>query len=482
MTPFRFLPICCLIISIGCSSTTGGDVEFPVTTPTVSDELSTSSRERPRYSPGELVDYIARSGDTLPALAVRFNSTVEEIKQANPVIPEDASTLPAGMPMEIPIYFRSFWGSQFLILPDSLYVNGPPVIGFDVAAFVESQPGWLKDFHTYAQGASRTGSEVVQLVATNYSISPKVLLAVMEYRAGALSQPIAPISPYPLGIENYNYPGLYMQLVWVANILNHGYYGWRSGLLFEFEMEDGRLERPDPWQTAASVAFQYFASQLYDQEGYDFAIGTEGIARVYIKLFGDPWIVEDANIPVSLQQPELTLPFGGEDVWAYTGGPHTGWGSLYPWAAVDFAPGTDLGGCTSTTVPTTAMSSGVVARSETGIVILDLDGDGDERTGWNLLYLHVATTGRAQVGETLETGDIVGYPSCEGGTATGTHVHVARKYNGEWIPADSVIPFTLDGWIAHNGASPYEGTLTRNGVVVIACTCSDASSQLFAGK
>ena len=195
------------------------------------DDLTLIQVERPVYEPGELVEYIARSGDTLPALAARFNSTEEEIRIANPTIPEDVTTLPPGMPMQIPIYYRSFWGTQFQILPDSIFVNGPSIVGFDIELFVQSQPGWLKDFHTYAQGATRSGAEVVGLVATNYSISPKILLVVMEYMTGALSQPIAPISAYPLGIENYNYPGLYMQLIWVANNLNHGFYGWRTGML-----------------------------------------------------------------------------------------------------------------------------------------------------------------------------------------------------------------------------------------------------------
>ena len=114
--------------------------------------------------------------------------------------------------------------------------------------------------------------------------------------------------------------------------------------------------------------------------------------------------------------------------------------------------------------------------------MLDLDGDGDERTGWNILYLHLATTGRASVGRTLKVGDPVGYPSCEGGTATGTHIHIARKYNGEWIPADSVISFNLDGWIAHKGYAPYQGSLTRGNRTIIACTCSNFSSQVTAGK
>ena len=50
------------------------------------------------YQPGELVDYIVQTGDTLPALAARFNTSVAEIRAANPIIPENASSLPPGLP------------------------------------------------------------------------------------------------------------------------------------------------------------------------------------------------------------------------------------------------------------------------------------------------------------------------------------------------------------------------------------------------
>jgi hypothetical protein len=69
---------------------------------------------------------------------------------------------------------------------------------------------------------------------------------------------------------------------------------------------------------------------------------------------------------------------------------------------------------------------------------------------------------------------MIGYPSCEGGRSTGTHVHVARKYNGEWLPADSAIPFTLSGWVAHKGSAAYKGTLSKGGLIVTACECGDA--------
>jgi hypothetical protein len=139
-------------------------------------------------------------------------------------------------------------------------------------------------------------------------------------------------------------------------------------------------------------------------------------------------------------------------------------------------------GCVPTNVFATAVAPGVVSRSDAATVVLDLDGDGDERTGWVVFYFHIETKDRIKVGKVLQTGDPIGHPSCEGGRTTGTHVHIARKYNGEWMPADSIIPFTLEGWVAHNGSMEYEGTLTKGGRTIVACTCADATSHINATK
>src|SRR5512142_1423259 len=92
---------------------------------------------RPVYQPGELVDYTAQMGDTLDALAARFNTTVAEIRTANPIIPESATTMPTGLPMKIPIYYLPLWGTPYHIIPDSLFVNGPAQRGFDPVQWVD---------------------------------------------------------------------------------------------------------------------------------------------------------------------------------------------------------------------------------------------------------------------------------------------------------------------------------------------------------
>ena len=135
------------------------------------------------------------------------------------------------------------------------------------------------------------------------------MLALLEYQTYALSRSETPATRYPLGYEYFMNPGLYLQLSWAAGLLNNGYYGWRSGRMISFEHLDGRFERPDPWQNAASVAFQYYYSRLHSGAEYDRAIASEGFSLVYRALFGDPWQSDDPHIPVSLQQPALLLPF-----------------------------------------------------------------------------------------------------------------------------------------------------------------------------
>ncbi len=466
----------------GCTADYPFILQVPDTeaTPTLEFE-STPFPTRPSYGPGQLVDYNAQTGDTLPALAVHFNTTVEEILIANPIVPADATTMPPGMPMKIPIYYRPLWGSSYQIIPDSLFINGPEQVDFNTGAFVKLTDGWLKDYDAYVSGQIRSGAEIVDFVALNYSLSPRLLLALLDYQTGALSDPQQPKDKFLLGLKKKDRETLYLQLLDAANLLNNGYYTWRNGDLTELELEDGSLERPDPWQNAATVGLQVYFSTVYTKPYYLHATSPDGLAATYSKLFGDPWQEVSPHIPGSLRQPGFRLPFLPDKYWAYTGGPHSPWGEGAPFAAIDFAPPSTQHGCALSDEWVVAVADGLVARSETGIVVLDLDMDGDERTGWAVFYLHLREEGRAAIGTRVKAGDALGHPSCERGSSTGTHVHIARKYNGEWMLAEGVVGFNLEGWLAFCGNAAYEGTLVKGGATVRACVCADARSQLNSG-
>ncbi len=191
------------------------------------------------------------------------------------------------------------------------------------------------------------------------------------------------------------------------------------------------------------------------------------------RMFGNPWLRAqkfEPLYPTDLKQPTLELPYRAGQSWSFSGGPHSAWGPDGALAALDFAPPSNFHGCAESAEWVTASAPGLVVRSANGVVIVDLDGDGYEQTGWAILYLHIATVDRIPVGTWLNQDDKIGHPSCEGGASTGTHVHTARKYNGEWILADSPMPFVLSGWITHAGDKPYLGNLTRDNMVVEAST------------
>jgi hypothetical protein len=288
-----------------------------------------------------------------------------------------------------------------------------------------------------------------------------------------------------MGYYSVRYKGLYMQLTWAVDKLSVGYYAWREGRLNNLDFPDGSDRRLAPTLNAGTVGLLYFYSQIENEaKGAGDLYPEAGLAALYERMFGSPWLRAQAVeplFPLNLVQPELNLPWYPGQSWSFTGGPHSPWSQQKEGArsALDFAPGMTESGCAKTDQWVFSSASGLVLRSEHGVVVVDLDGDGREQTGWVLLYLHIATDGRIPAGHWVEANEPIGHPSCEGGNATGTHVHFARKYNGEWISADGPLPFVLSGYTAHAGKEPYQGSLTKGSQVINACTCGSAETMVL---
>ena len=75
--------------------------------------------------------------------------------------------------------------------------------------------------------------------------------------------------------------------------------------------------------------------------------------------------------------------------------------------------------------------------------------------------MHVAADVRILTGQYFFASERVGHASCEGGFSNATHVHIARKFNGEWIPADGKRPFVIDGWTSSGNGIEYDGFLSK---------------------
>ncbi len=437
----------------------------------------------PARAPADVVsaaDYTVQSGDTLYGIAAENGVSIETLLSINDIT--DPNTLFVGQVLHLPAP-PTQEGSDFKIVADSRLVRAPGSAAFDVASFISQQPGYLRDATDTIEDVTYSGAQIVQRVALEFSVDPRLLLALLEYRTHMLSNPTPSDEQKdsPLGAPAYANgiarKGLYLQLSWAADQLNFGYYGWNLTGLNSVEFTDGTRILFARSLNAGTVGVQYFLSINADYATWQRDVGSNGLYRTYAHYFGDPFLgAVDPVVPNDVQQPELVFPFPQGQTWYFTGGPHGGYGTGSAWAAVDFAPPDDLTDKTSACYVSdnfgTAVAPGVIARTAEGTVVLDLDGDGDESTGWTILYLHIASKDRVQEGTVVKTGDKIGRPSCEGGVSNGTHMHIARRYNGEWIPvsceqcAPGVVrpPLVLSGWTFYGlPGQEYQGGMLKSG-------------------
>lgn len=446
------------------------------------EAVRTPTPDAPRVLPTLRVqqeDYIIQAGDTLGKISTRFNIPLELLADANGI--SDPNLVSVGQSLVIPAPSPQAPGPAYKIIPDSELVYGPMSATLDVFSFVQQQAGFLSLYQDVISEETYSGAEVVARVAAEYSVNPRLLLALLEYQSGWVTNmnPDPASIDYPLLFGESWRVGLYSQLSWAANELNRGYYLWKVNAISHWLLSDGGLVPINPTINAGTAGVQNLLARLYDRTGWETAVSAEGLTAVYQRFFGYPFdYTIDPLLPADLSQPALQLPFEVGKVWSFTGGPHASYGAGTAWGGLDFAPPDGGWGCVISNEWVTAAVDAVVVRSESGQVVLDLDGDGLEQTGWTLLYLHISSTDRVATGTVVKAGDRIGYPSCEGGVSNGTHVHLARRYNGEWIPADQSVPFNLEGWISQGTGVEYNGSLERNGEVVEAWDRVGSQNQI----
>ncbi len=440
-------------------------------------------------SPGSSTSYVTQSGDSLSVVAAHFGVNESDITSASP-LPDSGYINPGTTVFIVKNPSLGDTIPSQRIMPDSELVDSPSAVGFDIQGFIDSGGGRLSSFQEYmATVGVITGAQGVERISIGSSISPRLILTIIQYYTGWVEgQPKPDVSDkYPLGYQNYAYPGLYQQLRLAVVDLLTGYYGWREGTLTDLTFPDKTTLRIAPDLNAGTVALQYMFSKKLNYTDWLDAINPDtGFMSLFTSMFGDPWIRAQELGPLfpdDLTQPVFSLPFEIGRKWSFTNGPHPAWEQQSALAALDFAPPMDAPGCGESDAWLVAIAAGLIVRSEGGYVVLDLDRDGFEQTGWVVLYMHVATKDRIPVGTTVDAGTRIGHPSCEGGTATGTHVHIARKYNGEWVAAGGPVPFIMSGWLPQEGVSHnngfWEGTLTKGDQTVIASAVGAKSSQII---
>ena len=289
--------------------------------------------------------YMVQPGDTLAQIGQKYGISVGQLVEANQIANPDLVAV--GQGLTIPAPTPKAPGPGFKIIPDSELVYGPASAGFDIAAFVQSKGGYLASYYEEVDGVSTSGAQIVQLVAQDYSVNPRLLLAVLEYQGGWLTQaePKQKAQNYPAGLIDPNHKGLYLQLAWAADNLNRGFYLWRVNGVVAWLLGDGSVVPINPTLNAGTAGVQNFFASLDDYETWLKDVSADGLIATYTQLFGYPFLYSvEPLLPPNLTQPPMQLPFEPGNVWAFTGGPHGGWAEGSAWAALDFAPPGDAVG------------------------------------------------------------------------------------------------------------------------------------------
>jgi len=391
---------------------------------------------------------------------------------------------PQGAPMTLHALLEQ--QSVPMILPDSRVVFGPRLSTFRTQQFLDGFPGILRDLHETVEGNSMAASDMINLVAHYYSLNPKLILALIEFRSGLVSEAEPPreAMDFALGHFDAHDKGFLAQLTWAAQTIVEGYYGYKTGVSGSFTLTDGTLIDDRELVNAGSYAIRRLLAMDLPPEQWQSAVSRDNASfyATYVKLFGDPFAEAMAQGPeVRIEsQPMLHLPWNIGDTWYYTAGPHRNdgctnwengicqdnWGIL---SSVDFAPTGDYGKCDGNSdlyVPgqwVLAAGDGVVTFAANSLVEIDHDGDGDPGTGWATSYFHLYDDSiQVPWGASVSSGAALGNPSCQapGGQATAPHLHFSVRRDGEFVDIGGLV---ISGWTVHDGPHQYQGSMTKPG-------------------
>jgi LasA protease len=357
---------------------------------------------------------------------------------------------------------------------DEQFVTGPLRGEADVAAVVATEGGFLATATLEpVAGIPMPAAAALAFLGEAYSVSPALLLALSELQFGGLSLVQPTRSPAVLS-DWYRL---------TAMVLSRWFYDAYYGI-------NNAPERPWPVEGALPTAGNagtyalrnYYFTHVYGggEPAAALAAWEAQLRAVYESRFGSLLAGKMRLVPPGASErtalPVLRLPWVGGAVWNLTGGPHNFDGSdRLPLSGVDFQPA-GVTGCDpaqATRHWVVAAAPGRVIGTQRNWVKLDHDGDGDSRTGYQTVYGHLIY--RIADGSLVQAGTRLGSPSCQGGFASGMHVHFGVKFENVWQPIESVL---VSGWRVQRGDEAYEGTMVRAGAAErLACFRSEAETM-----
>jgi hypothetical protein len=382
--------------------------------------------------------------------------TAEDENEGQDATPEPTAT-PTVVPGSLHVTAASFpFG---FLASDTELVYGPTLYSFDTVEFVDGKAGYLSRVLEPYGGRVLRGPELVEAIAVQHSIGPRVLLALIEATSGWVTNAAPADTNHPLGGDDV---GLGPSLLAAAEALNGAFYGRKQSNQIQFPLADGSVVALPSTNAGTFAVAAFFGSRT---EPADWA-GLEWPSRFALaweRLFGPAGSYDTLfTRPAISAGPRLALPFPAGELWYYVGGPAPPYTSGEPWSEVRFAPPPAwVQDCTLSPFWVLAAAGGKVVASSAESLVIDTDQDGFLGSGWVHVYAHLSDIDRAGVGRSVRRGDRIGHASCEGGGEAPAHVGFARRFEGEWIGAsDSRAPMVLSGWIPFPDREPGAGVLS----------------------
>lgn len=338
--------------------------------------------------------------------------------------------------------------------PNSLLYSHAEMFSFDTEAYLLAQAPALAQY-----------AEVISHWAGYSSISPRVLLALIEQHSGlisgagqrgAISRPMGSLSK----LSGFN-----AQVRDVADQLARRLYEPASHeAASEFGNSDAKSTPLRALLANSSGSEQEFAAVYQRLFGFSFdadaaralheqdSAKESGTAAPGASLAGPP-----AGF--------LQFPFPLGDSW-HVGGAHTNTGSgNYPMSSLDMSKGGGWGSNQSN-VRVSASAAGSFKRHSSCFAEIVHSG------GWSTTYYHMDKL-QYNTGAAVAKNAFIGNPAnnkaqalCNGGASTGPHQHWSLKSNGAWQHLNTV---SLAGWTITATGSSYDTNcnrfyLTKNGV------------------
>ncbi|WP_338844728.1 hypothetical protein V8J88_13870 [Massilia sp. W12] len=323
---------------------------------------------------------------------------------------------------------------------------------FDIAGWLQNNAPHLKQH-----------AEVISHWAGYTSVSPRVLIALMEHQTGMVSRQagFAANSEQPFAALS-NEKGFAQQVRDVADQIAQQLYAPLA--------HPGAAE----FQQSGTSVLQKMLAKGRSLKAEN---AEQDFAATYSRLFGQPFDAQAANKSLADVHGQslapragpavgfLQFPFPIGQTW-YVGGAHTNTGSgNYPMSSLDMSQGGGWGSNQSN-IWVTSSAGGQYKRHSSCFAEIVHSG------GWSTTYYHLMNqqynTG-ANINKNVRfanPANTKGQALCNGGHSTGPHQHYSLKYNGAYYHLNGV---NISGWQISATGSSYDTNcsrfyLVRNGV------------------